>query len=277
MTIFDQKYSHALQYIIEKGIEEINLRTGHKVKSVPGLHFTFTSESFPLLTLRRLPIRLFVAEQIWFLSGSRRPKEFVAKFTKAWNDFTNINQVVSTAYGYRWRRHFGRDQIKRLLFLLEHDPSSRQGVVITWDPSNDGLSPNYIKRNVPCPVAFTVNIIGGKLHLHSFMRSNDMILGFPHDVAGFALLQRILAAKLGIPPGLYSHSISNAHIYDEHYNIAQKLIQRQGQKTEIILQAKVDWFERAERMDEKLLDEIVDVLNKQYSPNPPISNIKIVV
>src|SRR5438445_673014 len=81
--------------------------------------------------------------------------------------------------------------------LLETDPSSRQGVVVAWDPGADGLEPQQTRKNVPCPYTFTVNIIGGALHLHNILRSNDMMLGCPTDVAGFALLQRILAARLG--------------------------------------------------------------------------------
>lgn len=276
VTDFDKKYSSALERILQEGVEELNERTNHKTKSLPGMHFIF-SEGFPLLTLRRIPIKLFVAEQIWFLTGSRRPFEFVDKFTKIWRDFTNLNRVVSTAYGYRWRKHFGRDQINALIYLLEQEPSSRHGVVVAWDPSNDGLNPNLQKKNIPCPYSFTVNIIGGKLHFHNIVRSNDMILGFPHDVAGFALLQRILAARLGVATGQYSHSISNAHIYDIHYDVAEALIAREGQKQEIILQSEADWFMRAEAGDESLVDEIVTILENQYKPGNPINGMKIVI
>ena len=276
MTEFDRKYSQALEQILKSGVEELNERTNHKTKSLPGMHFTF-SEGFPLLTLRRIPTKLFVAEQIWFLTGSRRPLEFLDKFTKIWGDFTNINRVVSAAYGYRWRKHFGRDQINALVNLLEKEPSSRHGVVITWDPSSDGLDPDFRKKNVPCPYSFTVNIFGGKLHLHNIVRSNDMILGFPHDVAGFALLQIILAAKLGVEVGQYSHSISNAHIYDVHYAAASILIERQGQNKEITLRGKENWFERCQGGDELLVEEIVHLIEQQYTPQGPINGLKIVV
>ena len=135
------------------------------------------------------------------LLGGRRPAEFLDQFTKIWNDFTNPGGVVTVAYAYRWRTHFGRDQLAMLIDLLTKEPSSRQGVIVTWDPANDGLG-GVTKRNVPCPYTFTVNIIGGKLHLHNVIRSQDMILGFPHDVAGFVLLQHILAQKLGVAVGI---------------------------------------------------------------------------
>jgi thymidylate synthase len=276
MTDIDRQYREQLAYILREGAEDMNERTGHKTKAVPGVHFRFT-EGFPLLTLRKIPVTVFVAEQIWFLMGSRKPGEFLDRYTKIWRDFTNINGIVSTAYGYRWRYHFGRDQIAGLVRLLETEPSSRHGVVITWDPADDGLMPGRKKKNVPCPFAFTANIIGGKLHLHNIVRSNDMILGFPHDVAGFALLQRILAARLGVGVGVYSHSISNAHIYDIHYEAAQELVARRGQESEIQLTGAPDWFARAEAGDASLVDEIVDTLTGQYRPEAAIKGLAIVV
>jgi thymidylate synthase len=276
MTEFDRKYADCLRQILEHGIEETNERTGHKVKAIPGMHFTIDG-SFPLLSLRKITPRVFAAEQVWFLMGSRKPVEFIDQYTKIWNDFTNINGVVNSAYGFRWRYYFGRDQIGQLIKLIEKDPSSRQGVVITWDAAEDGLNAELKKKNVPCPISFTVNIIGGKLHFHTIFRSNDMVVGCPFDVAGFALMQRILAARLGVGVGVYSHSISNAHIYDVHYEAAAELIRRTGQEEEIELTAQADWFSRAESGDVTLVDEIVQTLESQYHPEAPIKGLPVVL
>lgn len=276
MTEFDRKYSDCLRQILENGIEETNERTGHKVKALPGLHFNIDN-GFPLLSLRKIAPRVFAAEQVWFMLGSRKPVEFIDQYTKIWNDFTNLNGVVNSAYGFRWRQFFGRDQIGLLVKLLEKEPSSRHGVVITWDAASDGLNPDLKKKNVPCPLSFTVNIIGGRLHFHTIFRSNDMVVGCPFDVAGFALLQRILAARLGVGVGVYSHSISNAHIYDVHYEAARELISRQGQENEIELAAQADWFERASQGDESLVDEIVALLDAQYHPAAPIKGLPVVL
>jgi len=276
MTEFDFQYQQAVKKVMEEGVEELSERTGHQTKSLPGITFEI-EKGFPLLTLRKIPIRIFVAEQVWFITGSRRPQDFLKKFTKIWDDFTNIDGVISTAYGYRWRHHFGRDQLDLLLKLLTKEPSSRHGVVITWDPASDGLNPDRKKPNIPCPFCFTVNLIGGKLHFHNIVRSNDMILGCPHDAAGFALLQRILAAKLGVKVGKYTHSISNAHIYDIHYQAAKDLVTRKNKHQQIELKAESDWFERAEKGEEKLVLEIVEQLESQYHPLEPIAGLKIVL
>ena len=278
MTKFDKVYKVLLEDILNLGHREVNSRTAHETAALSGLTFSLDigKDGFPLLNLRKIPIKLFVAEQVWFVSGARKPKIFLRNFTKIWDDFTNPGDVVTVAYGYRWRRHFGRDQLKLLVDLLSKDPSSRQGVIVTWDPASDGLG-GVSKSNVPCPYTFTVNIIGGRLNLLNVVRSNDMILGFPHDVAGFALLQCILAQRLGVEPGIYTHTIANAHIYDIHYEAAEEMIGRKPSSKAINLVLPESSFERAEKADISLVEEISDNLSSQYRPGQPMKGLKIVL
>lgn len=276
MTEFDRQYQNALRQILETGTEQLNKRTGRKIKSLPGLTFEL-NHGFPLLTLRRIPIKIFVAEQIWFLTGSNRPEPFLRQFTKIWDGFTEAGGTVAAAYGYRWRHHFGRDQINLLIKHLRNDPSSRQGVVLMWDPADDSLESPNPKKNNPCPFAFVTNIINNRLNLHLIIRSNDMILGTPHDVGGFALLQRLLAAKLRSKPGKLTVSISHAHIYDAHYQAAGELVKRQSNHPEVSLKVKAADFDRALKGDESLVWEIVNKLDRQYSPLAAIKMAPVVV
>ena len=279
MTQFDREYRKVLEKIMKEGVEELNERTGHKTKSLPGVSFVI-DQGFPLLTLRKVSVRFFVAEQIWFLMGSRKPSEFLNRYVKAWDSFSNIDGVVTTAYGYRWRHHFGRDQIEGLIKLLEKQPSSRHGVVITWDPSDDGLDASLggrYKKNVPCPFCFVVNIIGGKLNIHNIIRSNDWILGGVMDVAGFALLQNILAARLGVEVGTYCHTVSNAHVYDIHYEAAAEILKRKGDHEEIKLSPKRNWYERAKKGDDSLVSEIMEQFESQYKPLESIGKLGMVL
>ncbi len=284
MTKFDEIYQGMVLKIMTEGTEEVNRskqsgseRTTYRTKAVPGMHFSTNLEKdgFPLLTLRKIPIKAFVAEQAWFVSGSRKPEDVLRQYTKIWDAFTNPGDVVTVAYGYRWRKHFGRDQLKLLIELLEKEPGSRHGVIVTWDPAQDGLS-LFKKKNVPCPYTFTVNIIGGRLHLHNMVRSNDVILGLPFDVAGFALLAHVLAQKLKIRPGIYSHSISNAHIYDSHYFAAEELLKRKNNHKKITVSLPPKTFEKMEKRDTGAIDDIIENLTGQYQPMDPIQGIKII-
>jgi thymidylate synthase len=276
MMKFDQIYQDMLKDIMSNGIREMSERTGLETAAIPGLTFSIdpVKDGFPILTLRKIPIKVFVAEQAWFITGSRKPEDFLREYTKIWDIFTNPNDVVTVAYGYRWRKHFGRDQLALLIDLLEKEPSSRHGVIIAWDPATDGLSLQK-KKNVPCPYTFTVNIIGGKLHLHNIVRSNDMVLGFPHDVAGFCLLQYILAQRLGVEVGIYTHTISNAHIYSNHYEAAEEMIKRDVAHPAITVSLPEKTYEKMEERSTETVNAIIENLQGQYAPQAAITGLRI--
>ena len=100
-------------------------------------------------------------------------------------------------------------------------------------------------------------------------------MGLPHDVAGFAFLQQIIAQELGLPVGIYSHSISNAHFYSDQYEAAKELIRRKNSlQKEIKLKIPKNTLKRAEKGDTSLIDEMVTQLQSQYVPMSAITGIK---
>lgn len=287
MQKIDLLYREALLDILENGIEQEDKRLFHKeqaenrskTKAISGLkiQFDLKKDGFPLLSLRKLPVKLFTAEAVWFLKGDNTTEPFFKKFAKIWEDFTEEDGTV-TSYGHRWRNYFGRDQVYGVLETLRKDPTSRHGVMITWDPASDSLVNGVKRKNVPCQIGMVIDIINGRLNMHSIWRSVDMILGFPHDVTGNALLAYIFAAYLGVEPGLYTHFITNAHIYGNHYEYAEELAKRETKQEKIELSAKKDWFDRASAGDEELVYEIIEILKQQYTDfGEPMKRIKIVV
>lgn len=276
MTPFDVQYKEAIRQIMDDGFDIPNPWSGRVTRMVPGVTLRVdVGESFPLLTLRKIPLKLFIAEQVWYLMGENNPT-WLQQFTRIWDDFLEEDGTVQAAYGYRWRHHFGRDQMESLVNHLTENPASRHAVIITWDPADDGLGVDS-KKNLPCPYSFTVNIAGGRLHLHNIVRSNDMMLGCPHDAAGFALLQCILADRLGVKPGIYTHSISNAHIYDDHFDAARELINREHTHNPISLTVPAGSYQRAVSGDAGLVEELFASLSAQYQPLEPIKGMKITV
>ncbi len=278
MKHFSDQYCNIISDILEKGVEETNNRTGVKTKSLPGVQFQVDlQKEFPLLTARKIRVENFIAETMWFLSGANNTNDWLNSKTKIWEHFTTEKGKVETAYGYRWRKHFFRDQIDELIALLKKDPSSRHGVVVTWDPSTDGLL-GKPKKNIPCPYTFTVNIIGGKLHLHNIVRSNDMILGCPTDAAGFAFLALILAQELNVKPGMYTHSISNAHIYKNHYKAADEMCNRwaSGELSKVpSIVLPVNSFICAESKNDIFFEMVVNRFRKVYKPLASIKGLVI--
>jgi thymidylate synthase len=268
-------YQSLVSEIIHNGIEEKNERTGFKTKIITGVNAAFEpAKEFPLLTLRKIPLKLFIAEMVWYLQGVKE-LDFFQQYSRIWDDFMDEGNVAESGYGYRWRNHFGRDQITSLVAMLERDSSSRQGVVVTWDANNDGLD-SAPKKNVPCVPMWVANIIGGKLNLHFTFRSNDIMLGMPHDIAGFAILQAILAQKLGVKVGKLHYSGIHCHIYENHYTQAEELIKRElPEECKIKLHLPANSYERAMAGDLELVNEIFEDLKSQYNPLASLGKMQI--
>ncbi len=273
MTTFDLEYKKLLFQVYNQGFEEMNQRTGLKTKILLGADLNLDMKNFPLLTLRKIPTQLFVAEQIWYLQGEK-DLVFFQNFSKAWNMFAEDDNTVDSSYGYRWRNFFHRDQVQSLINMFEKDPSSRQGVVVTWDPNTDGLD-GEAKKNVPCVPIWIANVVNGKLNFHVIFRSNDIILGLPHDVAGFALLLNILAQRLNLEPGHLHYSISHLHIYENQYKHCEEILARFNPHTEIKLNLPENTFQRAMDKDLSVVTEIISNFDYQYNPLGSLGKIPI--
>ncbi|MBU1126164.1 MAG: thymidylate synthase [Patescibacteria group bacterium] len=275
MTSFDSIYRDAIAKIMFHGVETFNERTGLSTRAIPGLTYElYPAKSFPLLTLRKIPIQLFCSEVVWMIMGTK-DLGFIRQFTKIWDDFAEADGTMETAYGYRWRHHFGRDQLLQLVEHLRQEPSSRHGVIIMWDPASDGLTAPK-KKNVPCPFAYTVNVLDQKVNMHLIIRSNDMMLGNPHDVAGFALLLSMLGQELGLGIGKMTVSISHAHIYENHYEQAMTLLERMPRwHEEVQVRLPEQAFQRALRGETGLVHELTEMFKEQYQPMSALKKMKI--
>ncbi len=51
------------------------------------------------------------------------------------------------------------------------------------------------------------------LCLHLTQRSADVALGVPYNIAGYALLLELFSRFTGIRPGLFGHTMIDAHVY----------------------------------------------------------------
>jgi thymidylate synthase len=277
MTVFDRHYLDVLRRVYHEGELVQSERTGYATKALPGVTFELNpAQGFPLLTVRKMFPKFFCAETVWFVAGHKHAG-FLQQFTKGWDSFLEDDGTVATAYGYRWRHHFGRDQLLDLVEHLREEPSSRQGVVMMWDASDDGLRAPK-KKNVPCPFCWTANIIANKLNVHLIVRSNDMVLGNPNDIADFALLQAMIAQELGVGVGKLTVSISHAHVYENQFEAVEDILSREvTPHAEIECRLPERSFQRALEADASLVTELVDMFSKQYTPGAPMKKMAIAV
>lgn len=159
--------------------------------------------------IRKLSHKYAIGELLWYLSGSNK-LDAIANYSKAWNKLSDDGETVNSAYGYRIFEKFGFDQWEHVKGLLKADPNSRQAVIHIKEPN-----PKKTK-DLPCTVALQYFIRDGKLYATTYMRSNDIWLGFPYDVFTFTCLQIKMAFELGVGIGSYTHIAGSLHLYSRN-------------------------------------------------------------
>lgn len=222
-------YTALLSWLLSPACpEQVNARTGHKIKVGRGgtaFRVDLSDGILPTVGVRKLFPKSAAAEVAWYLSGEQ-DVTWMRRHAPLWDKFVEEDRTtVLSAYGYRWRKHFGRDQIGQALDALRKDPSDRRVYISAWDPAMDGLGAHG-QRNVPCPTSFNLYIIDGELHSSLYLRSSDVFVGLPYDVMGHALLMDALAAELGphVLPGVMHVTLAHAHLYEDHYEMAKQCV-----------------------------------------------------
>jgi thymidylate synthase len=77
---------------------------------------------------------------------------------------------------------------------------------------------------VPCAASLQFLVRSGKVHAILNMRSNDAIWGKPYDIFLFTMLQELLACELNLEMGTYTHSAASIHLYERHFDLANKIV-----------------------------------------------------
>lgn len=160
---------------------------------------------------RNLSLRYMLGEILWYLSGSNKVKD-IAKYAKMWNDLTDDGETVNSAYGYRIFHQFGFDQLQYVIDKLKKNPYDRQAVIHIKDASDKPT------KDTPCTCLIQFTCYQKRLNAHVYMRSNDIWLGLPYDVAFFTVLQQIVSNEVGISCGEYWHTVGDLHLYEKHWN-----------------------------------------------------------
>ena len=237
-TFFDEQYILLLKKIMSEGFIEFNKRTNTEIKALSQRTLVFTLiNHIPVVGARRILPHVAAAELAWTLSGTQNTA-FIKEYSKMWSKFEDEPGKVIPAYGYRWRHHFGRDQLQCAITALRKDRSNRQIWVTAWDASQDGLTNIGYYKNVPCPLGFMLNTIGDKLNMTVIIRSSDTVVGLPYDVMMYTLLLSALAKSIGLPTGKIFFMLNHAHIYKSHYALAERMIRSFEKYT--ILGAPID-------------------------------------
>lgn len=156
-----------------------------------------------------------IAEVIWMMAGSNDaalPNYFNPRLPQ----FAGYASTYHGAYGHRLREAFGIDQLKRAFHALSANPESRQIVLQIWSAERDlpDEQGSPVSPDIPCNLLSLLKVRDGKLEWTQVLRSNDLVLGVPHNIVQFTSLQEVLAGWLGIEMGRYTHFSDSLHVYE---------------------------------------------------------------
>ena len=114
------------------------------------------------------------------------------------------------------------DQIRETLDLIRKNPDSRRIIVSAWNVSD---IPRM--KLPPCHVFFQFYVCNGRLDMQLYQRSADMALGVPFNIASYSLLLQMVAQECGLTPGIFTHTLGDAHIYLNHLDGIQEQLKRE--------------------------------------------------
>lgn len=192
--------------------------------------------STPLITVKKTAWRKALREMEWFLSGSDRCPDELLDW---WGE--QILTLESGSYyrcGYAHQlRHFGQcegvsgfDQIAELIHSITHHPYSRRHVITTWSPREMSMIP-LLNQNKDAPATCHGTIVqafvrNSQLHLKTYQRSADVLLGVPHNLIQYWALLLWLCNQCDLTPGTLSWVFGDVHLYDEpsHIAVARQII-----------------------------------------------------
>lgn len=168
-------------------------------------------------------------ESVWILAGRRDPQwldRYVRNFSAR---FAEEDGQQHGAYGYRWRRHFHRedhvasygvyvlDQLLEVAEMLRLDPTTRRAVLTMWDPVVDLNLPS---RDLPCNTHVYFRAVrqeggGHRLDITVCCRSNDAVMGaYGANAVHMSIMGEVVAGLAGMRLGTYRQVSNNFHVYE---------------------------------------------------------------
>lgn len=224
-----QAYLDLLADIRDHGVDRGD-RTGTGTRSVFGRQLRcHLNEGFPLLTTKKIHFKSVVNELLWFLSGDTNTAWLKENGVSIWDEWATQEGDLGPVYGAQWRQWPTRDggsidQLRYVLDCLRQRPESRRILFHAWNVEylpDEGMSPQDNVRAgrmalPPCHLLYQFYVANGALSTQLYIRSSDVFLGLPFNIASVALLTHLLAQQSNLQVADIIVSLGDAHIYHNH-------------------------------------------------------------
>lgn len=282
MKTFDDLYLDLVVELLESGEWQSN-RTGIDTLYKIGVYWEIDmADGFPLLTTKKMPWKAAFAEQLGFLRGYSSAADFRRLGCRVWDANANRNPQwlrnpnrqgeddLGRIYGVQGRRWAAPDesivdQLWNVYLSLLKGVDDRRLVVTHWNPGelNQMALP-------PCHMMYTFSLRENNevLDLFLYVRSNDVGLGMPFNVAQYAFLLHAMAKISGRKPGRLLYFAQNAHIYKNHIEaLEEQLLRTPKRPPDLVLAEECNSLDFLVET-EKPISEWCQI--EHYDPHPAI-------
>lgn len=231
MSITDDYFIQNCRDIIDNGYSDINdpVRpkwedgtSAHTIKKFCMINRYDLQKEFPALTLRKTAFKSCVDELLWI--WQKKSNKVSDLSSHIWDSWADEKGTIGKAYGYQLgvKHHYKEgdfDQVDRVLFDLKNNPSSRR--IMTNIYVHQDLSEMQL---YPCAYSMTFNVSGNVLNGILNQRSQDMLVANNWNVCQYAVLMHMFAHVSNLKVGELVHVVADAHIYDRHIPLVEKIL-----------------------------------------------------
>lgn len=225
-----QNYLELMRFVRDNGVKKDD-RTGTGTLSIFGYQSRYDlSDSFPLLTTKKIHLKSIIYELLWFLKGESNIRYLQDHKVRIWNEWADEDGELGPVYGVQWRSWRGADgetidQIAEVVEQIKKNPNSRRLIVSAWNVAEiDKMA------LPPCHTFFQFYVNQGRLSCQLYQRSADIFLGVPFNIASYSLLTMMIAQVCGLEPGEFVHTLGDAHLYLNHLEQADLQLSRTPRK-----------------------------------------------
>ena len=163
----------------------------------------------------------------WYISGDTSI-DYISQHTKLWENICDDNNQVYSNYGHILFNQQNNHKISEWFWAvsqLSKDKETRKSIIRFSKPRHsDPRTKDFV-----CAMYGYFSIRNNKLNFSVSMRSNDVILGLPNDIAFFSILHQnmfniIKEHHRDIELGTYTHKIDSLHVYRENISEVEAML-----------------------------------------------------